>query len=130
MSDSTPREGLPGLVADATEQVSALVRNEIALARRELTASAKQAAGAGALLGGAAVAGHLALLLASVGAWGALARRIGPAPAGVVAAGVCGAVSGVLGLQGYRRLRNLEVAPRTVESLRQIPSANRSTDER
>lgn len=121
MSDAAPRQGLTNLVGEVTDEVAILVREEIRLAKGELTQSAKQAARSAALLGGAAVAGHMALAFASIGLWAGLRNVLGAGRAGFAVAGLYGTVAGVLGIQGYRSLREIEGAPRTISTLRQVP---------
>ena len=59
--NTTPERTLGQLVADATQDVSTIVRSEIDLAKAEITADAKQAGKGAGMLVGAAVAGLLAL---------------------------------------------------------------------
>ena len=70
-STSGTERTLGRLVADATSDISAIVRNEIALAKAEMTAEAKRAGKGAGLFAGAAFVGLLGLifLFHSV-AWG------------------------------------------------------------
>jgi hypothetical protein len=70
-STSGTERTLGQLVADATSDISAIVRNEIALAKAEMTAEAKLAGKGAGLFAGAAFVGLLGLifLFHSV-AWG------------------------------------------------------------
>ena len=54
-TDPRPERTLGQLVASATEDISALIRSEIALAKAEIAVQAKKGGVAGALLAGAAV---------------------------------------------------------------------------
>jgi putative superfamily III holin-X len=92
------------LTAQFGEQLSRLLKDEIALARAELFASARRAILGGGLLATAAVLG--------LGAWGALvAAAIAGIAAGLpvwasalIIAGALGALAGVLALVGRSRL--------------------------
>ena len=57
------------LVADVSQGLSTLLRQEIALARAEAKQSVNQAAKAGGKFGGAALAGWMALLFLSIAVW-------------------------------------------------------------
>lgn len=115
------RRGIKGIVGGVGEEVSTLVRQEIALARQELTNSVKQAAGGAALFGGAGLSGALAVLFLSLTGWQVLAKLIGPARASFLLASLFGGGAAVLALQGRDRMQNVEGAPRTVDSLRRLP---------
>jgi hypothetical protein len=92
------------LTAQLGEQLSRLLKDEVALARAELFASARRAVLGGGLLAAAAVAG--------LGAWGALvAAAIAGIAAGLpvwasalIVTAALGAVAGVLALAGRGRL--------------------------
>ena len=62
---------LPQLLSEMTGEVGALVRKELELAKVETKLEVSNAAKAGGLFGGAALAGHMALLFLSLAAaWG------------------------------------------------------------
>jgi protein-S-isoprenylcysteine O-methyltransferase Ste14 len=58
----TPERTIGQLVADATHDVSTIVRSEIALAKAEITADAKKAATGAGMFAGAAFVGLLGLI--------------------------------------------------------------------
>jgi NO-binding membrane sensor protein with MHYT domain len=86
-------------------QLSRLVRDEIALAKVELTASARQMTLGGALLGGAAVTAMYGLGVMIAAAVAAIALRLPLWAAALIVGGALLAVAGVLALLGRRRLR-------------------------
>lgn len=100
-------------------QMSRLVREEIALARAEIFADARQAVMGGGLLSGSAAAGHTAWLAMAVGAGAALALVLPVWAAALVVAGVLAAVAGVLALLGRRRLRRRTPLRMTMQSVRE-----------
>ena len=104
------------LFGELTHEFGQLVRSEMELARVELKEEAGRAGKAGAMLGGAAAAGYLALvLLAFAAAWG-LAEVIEPGWAFLVV----GAVAAVLAVTGRNRLREVSPVPdQTVETLKE-----------
>jgi hypothetical protein len=105
MAEGGSGNRLGGLVSMAGGQLTSLVRQEIRLARDELVGSAKRAGEGAALLGGAGVAGAMALGFVSLAGWKGLSRLIGPAPAAVVFAGLYGGGAALLAREGRDRLR-------------------------
>jgi protein-S-isoprenylcysteine O-methyltransferase Ste14 len=61
-SEDSPERTIGQLVADATHDVSTIVRSEIALAKAEITTEAKTAGKGAALFGAAAFVGLLGLI--------------------------------------------------------------------
>ncbi|MBS2962765.1 phage holin family protein [Actinocrinis puniceicyclus] len=113
---------LSALVMSATKDMSALVRDEIALAKAELRRDFKQAATGGGLF---AVAGMLllfALIMCSFAiAYGIHAAGIGLAWAWLIVGGgylLLGAVCGGVGLVRFKAIRGVDATKRTTnESL-------------
>jgi hypothetical protein len=108
------------LFGELTQEFGQLVRSEMELARVELKEEAGRAGRAGAMLGGAAAAGYLALvLLAFAAAWG-LAEVIEPGWAFLVVGVVVGAVAAALAVAGRNRMREVSPVPdQTVETLKE-----------
>jgi type IV secretory pathway TrbL component len=117
-------ESLGALVAQASHQISTLVRSEIELAKAELKFDAKRVGTAAGLFGAAAFIAHLCLILASftiayglvaLGMWTWLAFLVVTIFYFVVAAG--------LSFIGYRRLKGLSGMKRTARSLKGLAAA-------
>ena len=111
------------LFSAVSADLSTLIRQEVALAKAEVTQSATQAGVGVGLLSGAGVAGHFVLLFLSIAAWWGIAQWIGQAWSGVVIAAVWAIIAAVLYSSGRSRLRNVEGVPKTVETTKQIPDA-------
>ena len=105
------------LVANASRDLSSLVRNEIKLAQAELKRSA-QAAGIGA--GMFAVAGLLAffalILLTISAAYGLVAAGLHPALAFLIVAGAFLLIAGLLVFIGIRQLKKAKGPKRAIET--------------
>lgn len=114
-SDMTIRD----LTGQLSEQMSRLVRQEIALAKAELFADARQAVIGGGLLSGSAVVGHTAWLAMAVAAGAALALVLPVWAAALIVGGVLAAIAGVLALLGRARLRRAAPLRMTKRSVRQ-----------
>jgi hypothetical protein len=126
MSSPGPEEraattGVGDLISGVTRDLSTLFRQEVELAKSELTESAKQAGKGAGMFGGAAVAGLFALLFLSITVWWALGYLIGNAWSALVVTVVYGIVALILFLRGRAQLKTVRGAPRTVESLKKIP---------
>lgn len=123
------RPSLGSLIAEISEDVSTLMRQEVALAKAEVADSAKKAGLGAGMVTGAAVAGHFALLFVSIALWWGLGALINRGWSAVVVAILWGAVAAVLAVRGRAEVRKVRGVPRTAESLKKIPSALRGHEE-
>ena len=114
------------LLGDVTNDLSTLLRQEVALAKAELRETSVHAKAAGGMFAGAGVAGHLALIFLSL-ALGDLLDSLGWS---ALLVGVLWAVvAAVLAMQGKKRMnRASPVAPRTVDTAKDIPDALRGRE--
>jgi ABC-type multidrug transport system fused ATPase/permease subunit len=105
------------LVRGIAEDASTLVRQELLLAKQELTEGATVAAKAGAMLGAAAVVGLFALgFLLSTLAWGIVDLGL-PRWAGFgIVALLLLIIAAVLGLIGKRRMAEAKLAPNRAQA--------------
>ena len=120
-SDSRP---ISELLSDALNQLSALIRTEIQLARTEIAGKAARAALGLAMLGGAMAVAIAALVLLLM----SLAEQLDnvmPKGLALLIAGLIGAaISGGLAWVGLQRMRAEELAPkRTIEQLQRDAAA-------
>ncbi|MFO7251859.1 MAG: phage holin family protein [Actinomycetes bacterium] len=118
---SQQEESLGTLVAQATEQISALVRSEIELAKAELKFDAKRVGTAAGLFGAAAFIAHLCLILASFAiAYGLVSLGVWQWAAFALVTLLYLLVAGVLVLIGMRRLKGLTGMRRTTRTLKSL----------
>jgi hypothetical protein len=96
---------LDELVQTVSQQAVVLAREEVALARSELTAKAREAAGGLGMLGGAALLGTLAAGTGTAGLVLLLSRRPGPSAAALAVTAFYAAGSAGLAREGTARLR-------------------------
>lgn len=124
------------IASDLLSNASTLIRQEVTLAKAEVRQSAQKAGKGAGLLGGAAVAGWLALLFVSLAAWWAIALLIGDAarPAlgwsGLIVAIVWAVVAGVLAASGKSELNRVDGLARTTDTVSKIPNAMAGNEER
>jgi hypothetical protein len=115
---------LGDLLGNVTKDVSTLMRQEIALAKAEISDSAKKAGKGAGLLGGAGYAGIMAVFFLSVALMYALSYWFDNlAWAAVVVAVIWAVIGLVMYLQGRKQLKTVQGAPRTAETVKKIPEA-------
>ena len=120
-SERAATTGLGALLGGVTQDLSTLFRQEVDLAKAELTESAKKAGKGAGLFGGAGVAGLMALLFLSITVWWAIGLLIGNAWSGLIVTVVYAVVALVLFLRARAQLKTIRGVPRTVDSLKKIP---------
>ena len=128
----TPQEraastSLGDLLGEVSRDLSTLFRQEVALAKAELTESAKRAGKGAGLYGGAGVAGLYVLLFVSIAVWWALGYLVGNAWSALIVAGVYAIVALVLFLRGKKQIESIQGAPQTAETLKEIPPTLKPT---
>jgi uncharacterized membrane protein YqjE len=126
-----PQGGLPAdgdqadkslgqLMGDVVAEMGTLVRQEIALAKVETTEEIGKAGKAAGLLGGAALAGHMALLFLSLAVAWLLTQVINRALAFAIVGVLYALTSGLLGILGRQRAQAIRPVPeQTVETLKE-----------
>jgi uncharacterized membrane protein YqjE len=120
LSTAPPEPSLGELIAKTTTDLSALMRDEVELAKVELKEEATAYGKASAMLGAAGLFGYLALtLLAFAGAWG-LSEIVPEGVAFLIVAVIVGIVAFVLFSTGKKRLASLSPVPtQTVETIQE-----------
>jgi len=127
--DKAATTSLGELVGEVTRDMSVLMRQELALAKAELTDSAKKTGVGAGLLGGAAYAGMMAILFLSIALWWALGLLVGGGWSGVIVAVLWAIIGGILFAVGKSRLKEVQGAPKTVETVKEIPEALKRNEE-
>src|SRR5947207_1497250 len=108
------------LTAEVAKDLSALIRQEVALAKAELSQEAKTAGQAAGMLGGAGFAGYFVLVFLSLAAMWGLGEVMALGWAALIVAGVWAAAAGVLAMLGRSRMRRVHPAPeRTIETVKE-----------
>jgi membrane protein implicated in regulation of membrane protease activity len=105
------------LVADATSEVSTIMRQEIELAKAELAASAKNAAAGGALFGAAGYFVFLAVIIFVIsGAYGLVAAGLAPWLAFLIVGVVLVLLAGICALIGRGRFKKVAGPKKAIAS--------------
>jgi hypothetical protein len=116
-----PQASVGELVSQISGDLSTLVRQEIALARAEMTQEAKKAGKAGGLLGGAGFAAYLLALFASFAVAHALDEVMPLWAAFAIVAAVYGVIALVLYTRGRKQLKTVDPTPhQTIETLKEM----------
>lgn len=123
--DETERT-LGQLVAQATQDVTEIVRAEIALAKAEIAVDVKHGAIAGGLFGAAGYLSFLASILLTIAAgYGLVAAGLSPGLAFLVLAVVLLLVAALLAVIGRSRMRKVGPPERAIRSTRETIAAVR-----
>ncbi|MGW6915611.1 phage holin family protein [Kitasatospora sp. NPDC054939] len=108
------------LIAEITNDLGQLVREEIDLAKVELKDEAAKAGKAGGMLAGAGYAGHLVLVFISLTAMFALGHAIDLAWAALIVTALWATAAACLYTAGRKRLRNVNLKPeQTIATLKE-----------
>lgn len=124
------QESLGSLMSQVSDDLSTLIRQETALAKAELSETAKKSGKGAGMFGGAGIAGHFVLLFLSIALWAALgATAVGSAWSAVIVAALWAIIAAVLAMLGKKNLEQVKGAPHTTETLKEVPDALTPTKE-
>jgi hypothetical protein len=119
--DTGQDRSVPDLVRELAQETATLVRQELALARAEVTQTARRTGIGIGELGGAALVGLFALACVTAAAIAALAIALPVWLAALIVAAVYGGAAAVLGLRGRRQV--VEAMPpkpeQTIETVKE-----------
>jgi hypothetical protein len=108
------------LMSDIADDLSRLVRSELALAKVETKQEIAKAGKAGAALGGAAMAGWMTVLFASLALTYALGAVMPLGWAALIVAVLWGGAAAALFAMGRQRIRQINFVPdQTVETVKE-----------
>jgi hypothetical protein len=115
--DDLREEGIGDLLTRLSRETTTLVRQELDLAKAEMTVKAKEGGKGAGFLGGAGVAGLLTLGTLTAALVGLLDRAMAFWVAALIVGLIWGAVAAVLALQGRNKLQ--EATPPVPEQTQQ-----------
>jgi hypothetical protein len=116
-------ESIGELMADVSRDFSALMRQEVELAKAEVKQSATRAGKGAGMFAGAGLGGHMVLLFLSIAFWWGLGDAIGHSLSALVVAGTWAVVAAVLAVMGRKELKTMTGISRTADSVSKIPPA-------
>lgn len=120
---------LGDLISQVTQDLSLLMRQEVALARAELQQSASRAAKGAGMMSGAAVAGYFVLLFLSIALWWLIGAATGLGWSALIVAVIWAVVGAVLYGTGKRSLQSVRGLPRTADTVAKIPDALKGNED-
>jgi hypothetical protein len=120
---------LGDLLGEVSRDISTLMRQEVDLAKAELKQSASRAGKGAGLLGGAGYAGAMAVLFLSIALWWGLGHLIDNGWSAVVVAVIWGIIAAIMFVSGRKKLKEVQGAPQTVDSLKKIPDTVKKNEE-
>ncbi|WP_294563106.1 phage holin family protein [uncultured Arthrobacter sp.] len=109
------------LLSDVTRNLSTLMRQEVALAKAELTESGKNAGKGAGMFAGAAVGGHFVLLFLSLALMWGLDVIMPIGWAAVIVAVIWGIIAAILAAMGKKEMKQIRGLPTTAETVKEIP---------
>jgi hypothetical protein len=112
------------LIGEVSKDLSTLMRQELELAKAELTAEAKKAGQGAGMFGAAGFAGYMVLIFLSLALMWGLSNVMDTGWAGLIVAALWGVVGAVAFVMGRNKFRQVHPKPeRTVDTLQQVPGA-------
>jgi hypothetical protein len=120
---------LGDLLGEVTKDISTLMRQEVDLAKAELKQSASKAGKGAGMLGGAGYAGVMAILFLSIALWWGLGYLIDNTWSAVVVAVIWAIIGLILYSRGRKELKEMQGAPKTVDSLKRLPDTLKRNEE-
>ena len=122
-------ESLGQLLGEVSKDISTLFRQEVELAKAELSESAKKAGKGAGMFGGAGVAGFFALMFLSIASWWGVGFLTGLVWSAIIVAVIWGIVAAVLALRGKKEVEEINGAPKTAETLKKVPEAFKTSED-
>jgi MFS family permease len=119
-SDEVESTSVGELIGNISNDLSQLFRQEVELAKAELKQEASKAGKAAGMLGAAAFAGYLVIILLSFALVAALSNVMDWGWAALIVAVLWGIVGAVLYMNGQKKLKTVDPVPhRTVDTLKE-----------
>jgi tetrahydromethanopterin S-methyltransferase subunit G len=116
-------------LGNVTRDLSTLMRQEVALAKAEVSQSASQAGKGVGLLVGAGIGAFFVLLFLSVSLWWAIGNATGRGWAALIVAVVWAIIAAILLSVGRKELKKVRGIPTTTDTLGKIPNAVKGKEE-
>lgn len=112
------------LITEISKDLSTLVRQEVALAKAEVSTEVSKTGKAAGMLGGAGFAGYMVLLFLSFALWWGLSNAMDQGWAALIVALIWAVIGAILYFSGRGQLRRVHPKPeRTIETVKQVPDA-------
>jgi hypothetical protein len=114
------------LLGRVTQDLSALMRQELELAKAEVRQEVIKSGKAAGMYGGAGFAGYMVLLFASIALWWGLSNVMDQGWAALIVTAIWALIGAVLYTAARRQMREVHPKPeQTVETVRELPDVLR-----
>lgn len=124
LAPSADEKASLSLLSDIAHDLKVLTRQELQLAKAEMTAEASKVGKGAGMFCGATFAAVMFAIFLSTAAWWGLANVMDQSWASLIVAGVWALIAGVLAIVGRATLRSISLKPeRTINSVKRIPDA-------
>lgn len=120
--EKSERTSLGDLLGEVSQDISTLMRQEVALAKAELKESAAHAGKGAGMLAGAGIAGHFVLLFLSIALWVGLGSLTGLGWSAIIVAVIWAIIAAILAVVGRKQLKSIQGAPQTAQTVKEIPA--------
>lgn len=120
--EKSERTSLGDLLGEVSQDISTLMRQEVALAKAELKESAAHAGKGAGMLAGAGIAGHFVLLFLSIALWVGLGSLTGLGWSAIIVAVIWAILAAILAVVGKKQLKSIQGAPQTAQTVKEIPA--------
>lgn len=117
------------IMGDISQDLSTLMRQEVELAKAELSETASRVGKGAGMFAGAGVAGWFTLFFLSVALWWALGTLVGLGWSAVIVAVIWAIVAVILAMTGRTELARVRGLPKTAETVSKIPNALKGNEE-
>ena len=111
------------LFSEVGQDLSTLMRQELELAKAELRTEARTVGKASGLYAGSGLAGHMVLLFLSIALWWGLSNVMDGGWAALIVAALWAIAAAILFTAGRAQLSHVRGLPKTMETVKDIPSA-------
>ncbi len=128
-SSPAERPSIGEMLSEISTDLTTLMRQEVELAKAEVTQSAKQAGKGAGMFAGAGVAGHLTVLFISIAVWWGIGDKTGHGWSALIVAAIWAVIAAVLSLSGRKELKTVTGVPRTTDTVKKIPRAVAGNEE-
>jgi len=119
LDERASERGVGELVGDVARDLSALMRQELELAKAEARDEAKKAGKAAGMFGGAGFAGYMVALWSTVTIVAALATAIPVVYAALIVVVLWGVLGALLFLRGRREMQRVQGLSKTQQTLKE-----------
>jgi hypothetical protein len=120
---SRDRQSVGELLADVSQDITTLLRQEVELAKAEIKQSATRAGKGAGMFAGAGLGAHMVLLFVSIAAWWAIGDKTGHGWSALIVAGIWLVIAAVLALLGRTEFKAVRGIPQTADTVKKIPDA-------